>query len=333
MSKEKILFFRPDHIGDLLLTTPAIHSLKKSFPEVDLTIAVGSWSKDILKYNPYIDNVFIINLPSLARGTKTSYFEMIKRTFRLRKSTYDHIFSFRIAAKSAVVSLFLGGKKRWGFDVMKSKWAFTEKIHYDKNKHVVENYLNLIESFGAKRENNGLEIFIKEEERLNFEKKFNLPENYVIISPGAGYSPKLWVSERWSEIANWLNANINIPFVFTGIISEEFLINAITSNVKGTFLNLCGMLSLRELAILMERSKLLLTVDSAAMHLAVATKTPVIALFGYTNPDQWGPYPKDDKYIVLYKRLKNQKSEYCMKNIQVEDVRTAVSSMLMKNII
>lgn len=333
MYKERILFFRPDHIGDLLLTTPVIHSLKKSFPEIDLTIVVGSWSLEVLKYNPYLNNVYVMDIPWLARGTKASYFEMIKRISQLRKSNYDHIFSFRISAKSAVVSLFLGGKKRWGFDVVKSKWAFIEKIHYDKSRHVVENYLDIVETFGAKRENNGLEIFIKEEERLNFKKRFNLPNDYVIISPGAGYSPKLWVSERWSEIANWLSIDANIPVVFTGIKSEEFLVKEITSNVKGTFINLCGMLSLRELAILIERCKLLLTVDSAAMHLAVATKTPVIALFGYTNPDQWGPYPKSDEYIVLYKRLKNRRIEESMKSIHIEDVKNAVELMFMKNII
>lgn len=328
MNKEKILFFRPDHIGDLLLTTPAIHSLKKSFPEIDLTIAVGSWSMDVLKYNPYIDNVFIIDLPFLARNTKSSYLEMIKNIFQLRKSNYDHIFSFRISAMSAIISLLLGGKKRWGFDVIKSKWAFTEKIHYNKNRHVIENYLDMVEQFGAKKENNGLEIFIKAEERLSFEKRFNLPDDYIVISPGAGYSPKLWITERWAEIANWLNIDAKIPVVFTGIKSEEILIRDIISNLKGTFINLCGMLSLRELSILIEKSRLLLTVDSAAMHLAVATKTPVLTLFGYTNPEQWGPYPRDDKYIVLYKKLKNQRSELCMKNIQVEDVKNAVELML-----
>ena len=59
--KEKILFFRPDHIGDLLLTTPAICSFRKSFPDAHITAAVGSWSAEVLKNNPYIDELIIIN--------------------------------------------------------------------------------------------------------------------------------------------------------------------------------------------------------------------------------------------------------------------------------
>ncbi len=324
--KEKVLFFRPDHIGDLLLTTPAIHSLKKSFPELNLTAAVGSWSAEILKYNPYINDISIISLPWLARDTKASYIEMIKKIFQLRRSNYDHIFSFRIAAKSALVSYILGGKKRWGFDVVKSRWAFTDKVSYNTKKHVVENYLDIIETFGAKRENNGLEIFIRDEERSNFIKKFNLPDDYVVISPGAGYSPKLWISERWAKIADWLS--FNIPVVITGSNSEKSLIKEITSEMKGKFVNLCGELSIRELAVLIEKSKLLISVDSASMHIASALSTPLIALFGFTDPVQWGPYPVKNTNIVIFKRLKGQKFENNLKNIEVEDVKKEVENIL-----
>jgi len=320
--KEKVLFFRPDHIGDLLLTTPAIHSLKKSFPELNLTVAVGSWSAEILKYNPYIDDISIINLPWLAREIKASYIEMVKKIFQLRRSDYDHIFSFRIAAKSALVSYLLGGKKRWGFNVVKSRWAFTNNVPYNTKKHVVENYLDIIETFGAKRENNGLEIFIREEERSNFIKRFTLPDDYVVISPGAGYSPKLWVSERWAKIADWVS--FNIPVVITGSSSEKSLIKEITSEMKGKSINLCGELSIRELAVLIEKSKLLISVDSAAVHIASALSTPLIALFGFTDPVQWGPYPMKNTNIVIFKRLKGQKFESSMKNIDVEDVIRAV---------
>ena len=326
--KEKVLFFRPDHIGDLLLTTPAIHSLKKSFPELNLTAGVGSWSAEILKYNPYIDDISIINLPWLARDTKASYIEMIKKIFQLRRSNYDHIFSFRIAAKSALVSYILGGKKRWGFDVVKSRWAFTDKVSYNTKKHVVENYLDIIETFGAKRENNGLEIFIRDEERSNFIKRFALPDDYVVISPGAGYSPKLWISERWAEIADWVRIDLKIPVVVTGSNSEKPIIKKIISEMKGKYINLCGKLSIRELAVLIEKCKLLISVDSATMHIASALNTPLIALFGFTDPVQWGPYPVKNTNSVIFKRLKNQKFENSMKNIEVEDVKRAVEHVI-----
>ncbi len=325
---ESILFFRPDHIGDLLLTTSSIHSLKKSFPKIYLKLAVASWSADILKYNPYVDEIITIDLPWLARGTKVSYIKLVKNILQLRSSNYDHIFSFRVAAKSAVVSLFLGGKKRWGFDVVKSKWAFTENVHYDKKKHVVENYLDMIEAFGADRENNGLEIFIKDEERINFSDKFILPEKYIVISPGAGYSPKLWIPERWTEIADWISFNIDTPVIITGSASEKPLVSEIISKMKGKCINLCGELSIRKLAILIEKSKLLITVDSAAMHLAAAVKTPIIALFGYTDPILWGPYPERDINIIINKKSKNKKSENSMKKIEVDDVKKAVEQLL-----
>ncbi len=327
--KEKILFFRPDHIGDLLLITPALCSFRKSFPDAHITVAVGSWSNDILKGNPYIDDLIIINLPWLARGSSASYCKLIKRCAVLRKNCFDHIFSFRIAAKSALVSYLLGGKKRWGFNVQKSRWAFNVQVSYDPQKHIVENYLDIMETFGADRSlNNGLEIFISDEEKNQFNEKFTLPGSYAVISPGAGYPPKLWITERWAAVADWLSIECKVPVIVTGTKSEKPLIREIQERMKGEALNLCGNLSLRELAVLIKRSRLLLTVDSAAMHIAAAVDTPQTALFGFTNPLQWGPYPQRDTHIVLYKPLKKALSSENMEQISVKDVIKSAEALL-----
>ena len=329
MAEENILFFRPDHIGDLLLTTPAFCSFRKSFPDAHITAAVGSWSAEVLKYNSYIDELIIMNLPWLARGSSASYYKLIKQCAALRKECFDHIFSFRIAAKSALISRLLGGKKRWGFNVKKSRWAFNVQVPYDPQKHVVENYLDIMETFGADRSmNNGLEIFISDEEKKQFNEKFSLPGIYAVISPGAGYPPKLWITERWAAVADRLSIDCKIPVIMTGTKSEKPLVREIQEQMKGKAVNLCGSLSLRELAVLIERSRLLLTVDSAAMHIAAAVDTPQTALFGFTNPVQWGPYPQRDTHIVLYKPLKKALSSGNMEQISVKDVTEKAEGLL-----
>ncbi|MFC1558574.1 glycosyltransferase family 9 protein [candidate division KSB1 bacterium] len=330
--KEKILFFRPDHIGDLLLTTPAICSFRKSFPDAHITTVVGSWSNDILTGNPYIDDLINVNLPWLARGSSASYYKLIKQCAALRKDCFDHIFSFRTAAKSALISRLFGGKKRWGFNVQKSRWAFNVKVPYDPKKHVVENYLDIMETFGADRSmNSGPEIFISNEEKNQFSAKFTFPSSYAVLSPGAGYPPKLWITERWAAVADWLSIDCKIPVIMTGTNFEKPLVYEIQEQMKGEALNLCGNLSLRELAILIERSRLLLTVDSAAMHIAAVVNTPQTALFGFTNPIQWGPYPQRDTHVVLYKPLKKALSCENMEQISVKDVIKSADGLLSLN--
>lgn len=101
--KERILFFRMDHIGDLLLTTSAICSFKKSFPNIHFTIAVGVWSADVLKNNLYIDEQIIVNFQWLSRGDETSYYKLLKKSVHIHKAGFDNVFSFRIAANSPQV--------------------------------------------------------------------------------------------------------------------------------------------------------------------------------------------------------------------------------------
>ena len=121
-----------------------------------------------------------------------------------------------------------------------------------------------------------------------------------------------------------LNRDFNISIVLTGTKSEKSLIQEITSKMQGKFIDLCGELTIRELAMLIEKSRLLLTVDSAVMHIATAVKTPLIALFGFTNPVLWGPYPNRDNQIVIFKSPDKRLCKDNMKNIEVEDVQNAV---------
>jgi len=101
--------------------------------------------------------------------------------------------------------------------------------------------------------------------------------------------------------------------------------------MKGKSINLCGELSIRELAVLIEKSKLLISVDSAAVHIASALSTPLVALFGFTDPVQWGPYPMKNTNIVIFKRLKGQKFENNLKDIEVEDVKKEVENIFSLN--
>jgi len=311
---ERILIFRPDHIGDVLLTTPAIHALRASFPDAVITIIVGSWAAEILKGNPSVDEIIIWDLPWLQRDGEPSWKSWWKTLREIRRNYYfDQIINFRLAAKSAASFMMLPGKRKWGFDCPKCAWAHTNKVPFSQNKHMCDNYLTIVEYMGVKPVHLGLEIFFSPEEKKSVQKRFEFLSDYVVLSPGAGYSMKHWKEDRWAAIADWLQDYYHWQIVWTGGRSEESLVESIQLKMSGKSLNLTGKLTVKNLAVVMEQAVFVITVDSASMHIADAVRTPVIALFGPTNPVQWGPYPNDMPNIVI---SKNNEQNYVKKGLK-----------------
>ena len=317
---ESILLYRPDHIGDYILTTPVIHALKKSFPDSQIVLAAGNWSKPLIKGNPYIDEVLPVNLPWMERYGEKNWGRTRSEIGEIRMRNFPVVFNLRKALKECLISLLFGTGERWGFRVPKSGWVHNRRVPYDPEKHIVENYLDLAEAFGAAREHAGLELFLDDEERTAPLRAYNLNPSYIVIAPGAGHKPKMWPAERWYMLVKWLLEQGGWNIVITGSAKEAELGDAIAAGQSGSVINLAGKISLRELAAVIGSARALLTVDSAAMHIGSAVKVPMAALFGFTDPRHWGPYPLDGKRMVV--------KATSMEAINVRDVQGAVEALL-----
>ena len=323
-----ILVIRPDHVGDVLLTTPLLEALRKGFPDAKISILVGSWSREVLYRNPDVDEIIVCDLPWLARYKDSSnrWSEVWSTIYHIRKRKFDVIVNPRVAAKSALFSFLCGGRSRWGFDVPKSKWAWTDIVKYDDDKHVVDCYLDIARGLGCPVDSPTLKLFPSEADETYAEELLRFRMNNVIISPGAGYESKLWEPERWARVADYVIRK-GFEVSFTGTATEIPLIEKIRSCMKERAASLAGRLRILQLASVIKRSVCVLTVDSAPMHIAVAMKTPVIALFGPTLSRQWGPYRNGLPNVVIEKPIECRgckrtkcKSKRCMRLIRVSDV-------------
>ena len=317
---DSILLFRPDHIGDFLLTTPAIHAIRQSFPDKRIVLAAGDWSLPLIQGNPHIDEIVPINLPWMERYANSDWQRAVKEIAAIRARKFPVVFNFRKAVKETLLSLSLGIKERWGFRVSKSFWAHTHRVGYDPGKHVVDNYLDLVQAYGAGRVSKGLEIFLTGEEREYPIRKYNLNEPYIVIAPGAGFSPKLWATDRWHLLVKWLLQMNRWKIVITGSSKEAHIGSQIAAGQSIPVLNISGKVTLRELAAIIANASFLITVDSAAMHIGAAMNIPMTALFGPTDPVLWGPYPPRLNAIPLAKDR--------MEDIELRDVQRAVENLL-----
>ena len=163
----KALVIRPDHIGDMLLTTPFLSALKNAFPGWHITIACGSWSAPVLENNPHYDEIVEVDFPWLARGQTASWFSFLKLIRSLRSQKFDVVFNLRKAAKTSAVAWSVRGRETWGFDVLKSAWAHSRTVRYRTDIHCADLYCEYISAqpgFNGTIVTNGLELYIKDEE-------------------------------------------------------------------------------------------------------------------------------------------------------------------------
>jgi heptosyltransferase I len=278
------------------------------------------WSKDILscRFRPTI-------------GEINSFIKV------LRQRHYDLVIDFHGLFKSSMIVFLSRGKRKLGYDSWQELSGFflNEKIIEDMNRHAVDRYLDFPRYLGAKIENAEFILSTNKEAEANVQillDKYNLEDKkFIAINPIALWETKLWSNEKFAQLASLINDNINMKVVLTG--SEKDTLDKIASLTKKEIINLGGKTSLSELACLYKRAKIVISTDSGPMHLAAAVGTPVIALFGPTDPARTGPYGSGHTIIRAELAcspcfLKKCSTKKCMKDISAEQVLIQLKKLL-----
>lgn len=325
MNNQKILIFRPDHLGDMLLTTPAIFALRQAYPNAHITLLSGTWAAPILKGNPDINTHITCNLPWLDRTGAPSWSPIPSIIRQVRAQNFDHVFNFRVAAKAAAFSRVLGAKERWGFDVSKSAWAWTQKIPFHENQHVVDNYMTLMKAAGVENTHVQFRIFPETEDLTPVDQLLdNLPPA-VVLGVTSGRPDKAWMPDRWAKVADHISEQ-GFQVLLNGGPSEGSEIDKVQSLMKHQAVSLVGKFSLLQFAGLLKKCRAMLTLDSFPMHMGAAVQIPTIAIMGANSSLQWGPYPGAYPRIVVEPPPEVPRDEKAMATIQPERVIEAFNS-------
>lgn len=344
---KKILVIKFRHIGDVLLTVPAIRALKETFPDASISVLVNSGTEDMLSDNPVIDELIVFNRRIKNLSTIKRYMKEIRFLKEIRARGFDMTADLTGGDRSAVVSLLSGARYRLAINPGKKGFAgkrffYTHLADIDKQKHTLLQNLDVPRQFGINTNNLEVDFFIPDEIRLNIKKIFkengiNQNNKVVHIHPTSRWLFKCWKDEYMAEVIGWLIKK-GIKVVVTSAPDKKEIDKAkkILSLCSSLLLDLCGKTSIKELAAISEASDLFIGIDSAPMHIAAAVKTPVIALFGPTGENVWGPY--GNSHIVLTKNLLCKPCKKgmcegillreCMSAIKPDDVKDAVLRIL-----
>ena len=338
-----ILIVKLSAIGDIIHTLPSLAALRKLYPEANITWAIEDASSDLISDHPYLDRVIVSHrkqwINDLKKGRITKPIREIRNFINdLRKQPYDLVIDFHGLIKSAAIVLLSSGKRKLGYDSMQelSGLFVNEKIPEDMNKHAIYRYLDFLRYLGADVEEPEFLIPIGEENKNRVEELLQRNDidkkgRFVAVNPVALWDTKLWADEKFAGLCDRIAKELKISVIFTG--TERDKLEYIQSRMKTPSVNLGGETTLRDLAYLYQRSSLLITTDSGPMHLAAAMGTPVIALFGPTDPSRTGPYGK--VHVVIRRELhcspcflKKCDSMECMSGITIEEVFNDVREKL-----
>jgi ADP-heptose:LPS heptosyltransferase len=280
-------------------------------------MAVGGWSKQAVLNNPRLNS--IIDAPV---GSEAAHFSDYRRLARqIRKGKYGAALVLDRSPLLNMVPYMARVPVRAGLDSENRGLALTHPVPCppEKARHEVEWYLDVVRALGlsAPREGSYLEFYPTEEEKALAGRALseaNCEEGdygYVALHLGGGANPgmnllsKRWQPERWARIADWLAETYETNIILLGgpgkedLAAADALRSAIFPATRAYIVDLAGKLEWGAMGALIGRCRLFLGHDTGAMHLATAVRTPVVAVFGPTDPVRYGPWDPSRRSVAV----------------------------------
>ncbi len=338
LARKRIIIRMPNWIGDLVMATPILADLRKTFPNAHITAMCKAPNSQLLQHDPNIDELFSFHKVS-GFGSRRQKREIIQK---IRDGKYDLGILLTNSFSSAWWFWQGNVKRRLGYRGQWRQLLLTDAIPLPKkltNQHLVVSYKMLLEPLQIPLSDSKPTLYLENKELDNARQllaKRGIKKDHILvgINPGAAYgSAKCWLPERFRDVTQKLLEDPSITIVYFGDPTTAPLIKQICQNLPDRVINLAGVTSLRELACLIKLCDILLTNDSGPMHIAAALGTPLVALFGSTNEITTGPYKTGiviHKHVACspcYKRVCPIDFR-CMKQIEVQEVLQTILKML-----
>lgn len=298
---KKILVIRFSSLGDVILTTPALKSIRQNFPQSEIHFLTKEEYKEILLSNPNVNKIITIS--------NDAGFDELKR-LKIHLKDYDLIVDLHNNLRSFYLRLFSSAKKAVFKKYSLRKFLLVKfKINLMKElPSIAERYLKVLYKLGIRVEyiqplQRGIlpEIFTTPETFQSLDSKLSQllsPDSrLILIFPSAKHFTKTYSPEYFAELINKFDAE-KFSFVLVGKGNDKKNINIIKAKTGENVYDLCDQLNALELFELMKRCSLVISGDTGPMHIAEAANVPLIMIAG-SSVKEFGFYPQNEKAIII----------------------------------
>lgn len=328
MNIQKALFFKPGAIGDLLHALPVLKAFRKTFPSAHVTLVVSPPMKSVIEGPVIADCVLVFDKTQF----KKNAWALVRFGLMLRNEQYDLFVDLQPSLRSRVIRLLAGAVKTL---VYKKQKGIAEGI---RRLHAVENFAETLKPIGVSHIDPEIDLPIPRtavEAVTGFLRKNGYGGTGILIalncSVGAARPARNWFPERFSLLADRLIQELSAKIVFIGGAEDRDLVRRVMDAMQQRAVSSAGELSIAESAALLARCSCLVSSDTGPLHLATAVHTPVIGLYGSTDPLRTGPF--GEGHTVIDKQLScvpceekecPEGTRACMDAISVNEVFEAV---------
>ena len=283
-------------IGDAVHVLPVVAALKRDDPTAKITWILQPGPASLVRGHPDVDEILLVDK---ARG----WSGMLDLRRELSKRDFDLVIDLQVYIKAGLVTSFVRAPVKLGFDRARARdlnWLFTNRqIPPHAPQHVQDQYLEFLAALEVPAE--PLEWKLgpwPEESAWREELVATLPRPFATLVIGATHSEKEWIAERWAEVAGALRSDFGLEPVLAGGRSPRELETARLIEAAGARTHSTLGVPLRQLVSILDASELVISLDTAPLHMSVALDRPVISLMGYNNPKRVGPYKRFHDLIV-----------------------------------
>ncbi|MBL7661134.1 lipopolysaccharide heptosyltransferase II [bacterium] len=297
ITAERILLVQTSFLGDLVLSTPVISALQEIFPAAKISLLTTVESADLVRSDPHVNAVITFDKRRSDAGLK-GLFRLAKQ---LRGEKFDLAVSLHRSWRTAVLLFLAGIPRRVGFAEASARFLYTQTCPGRDLEHAVLRNLAIVRNFGVDPQTlpADLKLCLPQAAR---EKAAQVLQTFgnkriVTIAPGSVWLTKRWLPEYFAEVARQLNA-ADFAVCLVGGPSDREAAQLIETTTGSQVLNLVGKLTLIESAAVIAKSELLITNDSAPLHIGSAFKVPTAAIFCATVPE-FGFGPWQNRHLNL----------------------------------
>ena len=295
-----ILVLKPCCLGDVLMTTPLLATLRAAYPDARIDYAVGDWARPALVTNPDVDEVLPLFNPFSSTTRKLA--QAVASTFRLRSRRYDMAFIPDRRPLTSMVAYFAGVPRRFGIRGRGRRVFLSDSVADEARAHEVDIFLKLAEAAGLGKHVAREMKYVPSQasleravDTLHAEGFEDLPFRVALFpggqsSSGRDFPHKRWPPERYALLANRLIGKHGGGVILLGGESERELCFQIRENIDHPVLDLTGRTDLDGMGAVMQLCDAVISNDSGPMHLSVSVGTPTVGIFGPTSARKRGPY-------------------------------------------
>jgi heptosyltransferase I len=340
---QSLCILRLSAIGDVCHAIAAVQAIQAQWPTTKITWITGKVESQLIQDLPGVQVIPF--------DKKLGFKGMLAIWKQLSGQRFDALIHMQLALRASMLTLGIKAKYKVGFNWKRAKegqWLFTNrKIKDTDSAHVLDSFFSFIAFLGVEYKTPSWNIPLAQADLDFVEQHIGNDMPFIVISPAASKDERNWLTERYAQLADWISEQGYQPVLCGSPTPRELQLGKeIAGLCQKPVVNLIGKTSLKQLTATLAAAKVTIAPDSGPAHISTTQDTPVVGLYGHSNPKRTGPYNSLDYIVSVYeqhieKQYKKSitqlewstrvKGKHVMQDIALSDVKEKLTLALQQS--